>query len=56
MSEEEQMKKNVIEAAASIMIDKLPLSEDYVVEYLRRKLEDKKKKEEKGPVLVYKKR
>ena len=54
MSEEEKIKKAVIEAASSILLDKLPLSKSFVDEFLDRKLKEIKDKEEKGPVLVLK--
>lgn len=51
---EEEIKKNVTEAAASIWMDKLPLSEEYIIEFIEKKIKEKKDKENKGPVLVLK--
>ena len=51
----EQIRKRVLEAAASIKMDKLPLSDEYIVKYIEKRLKEIKDKEkEKGPVLVLK--
>lgn len=51
MTEEEKLKKAILQAAASIWLDDLPLSEEYVEEYYRKRLEELHKKKEEGPIL-----
>ena len=51
MTEEERIIKAIEQAAASIWIDNLPLSKEYVEEYKKKRLAELKNKN-KGPRLV----
>ena len=48
---EEQIIKAIRQASASIWLDKLPLSEEYVLEYTKNRLDNDSSKEINGPVL-----
>jgi len=52
MEDEEKLKKAIIQAAASIWLDNLPLSKEYVEKYYQKRLEQKK---EQSPKLVLRK-
>ncbi len=53
MEDEEKLRKAIMQAAASLWIDHLPLSKEYVDEYYQKKIQEIKQKKE-NPSLILK--